>query len=232
MAAGSKLILALDLPTAQKALGLLDGIPSIMHVKVGPGLFMQEGPPFITELHARGYKVFLDLKHHDIPNTVRLAVKEAKAMGVWMLSVHTSGGLKMMEAAAEEAAGAPILLGITVLTSLDESQLNEIGVPGPVDKQVVRLARLARKAGLPGVVASPHEIQSIRAAVGRDMFIVTPGIRLESEAKHDQARTMTPRQAIEAGADYLVIGRPILESQNPKKTVALILEGIRPILQK
>jgi len=222
----SKLILALDLPSPQVAFQLLGGIPSITQVKIGPGLFMQEGPSLITELHAKGYKVFLDLKHHDIPNTVRLAVREAKEMGVWMLSVHCSGGVKMLQAAVEEAAGNPLLLGITVLTSLDDPQLREIGFPGPVEAQVEKLASLGQKAGLQGIVASPHEVRKLRACLGRDTLIITPGIRIEAGAKHDQSRTMTPREAVEAGADYLVIGRPILEASHPKEAVASILASL------
>jgi len=218
--------MALDLCNSRDVFTILEGIPSISQVKVGPGVLMQEGPSLITELHSRGYKVFLDLKHHDIPNTVRLAVKAAKEMGIWMLSVHASGGLKMLQAASEEATGSPIILGITVLTSLDDPQLKEIGFTNSVETTVLQLASLAQKGGLGGVVASPHEVRKIRAQIGNEMLIVTPGIRLETDTKHDQSRTMTPRQAVEAGADYLVIGRPILEAPNPKEAVASILASL------
>ncbi len=222
MDAGNKLIVALDLPSADAAARLAERLHARVGVfKIGPVLFTGEGPYLVRYLVAQGERVFLDLKFHDIPNTVRAAAREAAAAGVTMFNVHAAGGRAMMEAAREGAAeGArngvrPRVLAVTVLTSLGPKDVEEIGAGDSPEDQVERLAKLARAAGLDGVVASPQEIGLIRRALGLDFLIVTPGIRLEGEARNDQARLATPRAAIQAGADYLVVGRPITEAPDP-----------------
>ena len=225
MVARDKLIVALDLPSADAATrlaGKLHGHAGMF--KVGSELFTAEGPVLARCLAAAGEKVFLDLKFHDIPNTVRAAAREAALAGVSMLNVHALGGLKMMEAALEGARvvergdskpSRPLVLAVTLLTSLERADLQDLGVTGSPEDVVVRLARLAQRAGLDGVVASAREIAAIRAACGPQFIIVTPGIRPTSAAVHDQVRIATPALAIEAGADYLVVGRPITEAPDP-----------------
>jgi orotidine-5'-phosphate decarboxylase len=192
--------------------------------KVGSELFTAEGPVLARYLVVLGEKVFLDLKFHDIPNTVRAAAREAAELGVSMFNVHASGGHKMMEAAREGVRSAtvergdakrPLVLAVTVLTSLSNDDLDELGVAGTPEDAVVRLARLAQRAGLDGVVASPREIAALRRACGPRFVIVTPGIRPAATASNDQARIATPASAIQAGADYLVVGRPITEAPDP-----------------
>jgi orotidine-5'-phosphate decarboxylase len=225
------ILVALDVDTATQANSLADTLRG--HVggfKIGKQLFTAEGPGIVRALAERGDRVFLDLKFHDIPNTVAGAVASAVATGAWMVNVHASGGRKMMEAAAEAATRTaqkhartrPLVIGVTVLTSLDQAQLLETGVPGKVLDHVVHLARLAQQSGLDGVVASPQEIVAIRAACGNDFVIVTPGIRpaatsAGSGTSDDQARTMAPAEAMTAGASYLVIGRPITAAPNPRQ---------------
>lgn len=244
--ARDKLIVALDVSSADAATRLAEKLHGHAGMfKVGSELFTAEGPVLARYLAASGEKVFLDLKFHDIPNTVRAAAREAAQAGVSMLNVHAFGGLKMMEAALEgarapyrasgravngwdRAAGTgrvaekgdskrarPLVVAVTLLTSLETPDLQDLGLTGVPEEVVVRLARLAQRAGLDGVVASAREIAAVRAACGPSFVIVTPGIRPTSAAAHDQARIATPAFAIEAGADYLVVGRPITEAPDP-----------------
>jgi orotidine-5'-phosphate decarboxylase len=223
----NRILVALDVESAHKATALADALRgTVGGVKIGKQLFTAEGPAVVRALAERGDRVFLDLKFHDIPNTVAGAVAAAVTTGAWMVNVHASGGRKMMEAAADAAGNAatrlgrerPLVIGVTVLTSLDQAQLRETGVTAPLLDHVVHLAALAQQSGLDGVVASPHEIVAIRRACGPDFLIVTPGIRPRRTppASDDQARTMGPAEAIEAGASYLVIGRPITEAPDPR----------------
>jgi orotidine-5'-phosphate decarboxylase len=228
----NRILVALDVDSRARALALADALRgSVAGYKIGKQLFTAEGPEIVRALTARGDQVFLDLKFHDIPNTVAGAVGSAVATGAWMVNVHASGGSAMMRAAAEAArtaaartgAARPLVLGVTVLTSLDDAALAEVGTPRGVMEQVVLLASLARAAGLDGVVASPREIGAIRAACGPDFVIVTPGIRPSGmQGKDDQARTLTPAEAVAAGATYLVIGRPITAADNPRAAAEAI----------
>ena len=220
-----RLIVALDLSTPDEARALVDRLSGVVGMfKVGSHLFTEAGPPFVRELVSRGEKVFLDLKYHDIPNTVASAVSGACQLGVSLVDVHALGGRAMMEAAvgALPALGAR-LLAITILTSLDQESLDQVGVAGDLPGSVRRLALLAKEADVDGVVASPHEVALIREACGPDFRIVTPGIRPAGGASHDQARAATPAAALAAGADYLVVGRPITQAEDPEAAVAAIL---------
>jgi orotidine-5'-phosphate decarboxylase len=220
------ILVALDVESAAKALHLADQLRgSVGGYKIGKQLFTAEGPAMVRELTSRGDRVFLDLKFHDIPNTVAGAIQSAVATGAWMVNVHASGGSAMMQAAAAAATKAaaalgrprPLVIGVTVLTSMTDATLNEVSVSRPMLDQVVHLAKLARAAGLDGVVASPQETRAIRTACGADFQIVTPGIRpADQQGKDDQARTLTPAEAVSAGATYLVIGRPITAAPNPR----------------
>jgi orotidine-5'-phosphate decarboxylase len=222
-----KILVALDVESRAEALGLADMLRgSVGGFKIGSRLFTAEGPAIVRTLTERGDRVFLDLKFHDIPNTVAGAVQSAVATGAWMVNVHASGGTAMMTAAAEaarksaEALGRPrpLVIAVTVLTSMTDATLAEIGIARPVIDHVVYLAQLAKHAGLDGVVASPQETRAIRDACGPDFQIVTPGIRpADQQGKDDQARTLTPAEAISAGATYLVIGRPITAAPNPRQ---------------
>ncbi|MGH9685062.1 MAG: orotidine-5'-phosphate decarboxylase [Candidatus Acidiferrales bacterium] len=199
-------------------------------LKIGSQLFTTEGPRAVEKLAGLGFGIFLDLKFHDIPNTVAGAVRPAAALpGVRMLTLHASGGLAMMQAAREAVAGRknrPLLLGVTILTSLDAAALREIGFSGSPGRRAVALARLAKKAGLDGVVASAREIRAIRRACGRDFLIVVPGIRPSDAAANDQSRTATPSDAIRAGADYLVVGRPVTAAAKPREAALAIVNEI------
>jgi orotidine-5'-phosphate decarboxylase len=227
------ILVALDVESAAKAIGLADALRgAVGGFKIGKQLFTAAGPSVVRELTSRGDRVFLDLKFHDIPNTVAGAVQSAVATGAWMVNVHASGGSAMMKAAADAARKtaealsqpAPLVIGVTVLTSMNHEALNEIGVTRPILDQVVHLAKLAQASGLDGVVASPQEVRAIRDACGPGFEIVTPGIRpADQQGKDDQARTLTPAEAIQAGATYLVIGRPITAAPDPRKAAEEIL---------
>ncbi len=230
MNARERLIVALDVPSGAAARKIVSEVgDSALTFKVGKQLFTAEGPRIVRQLVSGGRKVFLDLKFHDIPNTVAGAVKAAAELNVAMLTVHASGGAKMLRAAAEAAKAAknpPLVLAVTVLTSLGEPDLQEIGVSGrPVD-QVLRLAALARDNGCMGVVASPQEVRSLRAALGEGFAIVTPGVRPAGADAGDQARVATPADAIRNGANYLVVGRPITEASDPAQAAEAILREI------
>ncbi len=229
-------IVALDAPSADAARALADRLdPALCRVKVGKELFTAAGPALVDYLVRRGHSVFLDLKYHDIPNTVAAACRVAAGLGVWMLDVHASGGPAMLEAAREalEGAGAarPKLVAITVLTSLSETDLERVGMAGPVPLAVLRLATLARECGLDGVVSSAAEARLLRDALPKPFLLVTPGIRLPGAAKDDQVRIVTPESAVAAGADYLVIGRPITQSADPLKTLADINHSLSTLTQ-
>jgi orotidine-5'-phosphate decarboxylase len=225
-----RLIVALDVPSATQARQLLQSIgESASTFKIGKQLFTAEGPDLVRDLIASGKKVFLDLKYHDIPNTVAAAVRSAAELRVSMLTVHASGGSKMLKAAAEAAAQSsakPTVLAVTVLTSLSDADLQEIGVAGTVLSQVLRLGALARSAGCGGLVASAKESAELRRELGEGFAIVTPGVRPAGSAAGDQARVVTPADAIAAGASHLVVGRPIIEAADPAKAAADILAQI------
>ena len=217
------LLIALDVSSKKRALELADILRDVAGgFKIGSRLFTAEGPSIVEALVARGDKIFLDLKFHDIPNTVATAVTAASDLGVWMLTVHTQGGIDMMRAAKEAALSgsvSPLVVGITVLTSLDDDALQTIGVSRQVADQVTRLASLAQKAEIDGVVASPREVKAIRETCGSDFKIVTPGIRSGLETTllghDDQVRTASAADAVRDGADYIVVGRPIIEAPDP-----------------
>ncbi|GLS03381.1 orotidine 5'-phosphate decarboxylase [Chitiniphilus shinanonensis] len=225
----SRIVVALDYPDAAGALAFAERVsPALCRLKVGKELFTAAGPQLVERLVARGFDVFLDLKFHDIPNTVAQACKVAAGLGVWMVNVHASGGRKMMETtreALEALPQRPLLIAVTVLTSMDAAQLAEIGLPAP-EVQVERLARLTRDCGLDGVVCSAQEAAMLKAACGQDFKLVTPGIRPADASLDDQSRVMTPQAAVAAGADYLVIGRPITRSDDPVATLQRIRQSI------
>ncbi|SFZ72768.1 orotidine-5'-phosphate decarboxylase [Chitinimonas taiwanensis] len=225
MAHDPKILVALDFQDAAAALAFAERVsPSQCRLKVGKELFTVAGPQLVEQLVARGFDVFLDLKFHDIPNTVAQAVKAAARLGVWMVNVHASGGRKMMEAARDalqDEPRKPLLIAVTVLTSMDGAQLAELGLPEPA-VQVPLLARLALDCGMDGVVCSAQEAVVLKKLCGADFKLVTPGIRPAGVDAGDQSRIMTPEAAMAAGADYLVIGRPITQSADPLATLQAI----------
>lgn len=231
MTTDTKIIVALDfadLTTAKALVAKLD--PKLCKVKVGKEMFTLFGPSWVDYLTQKGFQVFLDLKFHDIPNTVAKACQAAAQTGAWMINVHASGGEKMMSAAAEalQAYGQarPLLTAVTVLTSMDEAEYIKVGYAKSLAEQVLHLASLAKRSGLDGVVCSALEATSLRAELGDDFTLVTPGIRLQQSVQDDQSRVMTPQAAIKAGASYLVIGRPITQSPDPLKTLNEITETL------
>jgi orotidine-5'-phosphate decarboxylase len=235
MQATARVIVGLDFADAASALALVDRLhPDACAMKIGKELFTSAGPEVVHACVKRGFRVFLDLKFHDIPNTVGQACAAATRLGVWMLNVHASGGAAMLaaardgvERAAREAGRpAPLLIAVTVLTSLSEADLAAVGVNGPAERQALRLAKLAQSNGLAGVVCSPQEAATLRAACGPDFKLVTPGIRPGGAKVDDQTRIATPEAAIRAGADYLVIGRPITQAPDPRAALAAIRAGI------
>jgi orotidine-5'-phosphate decarboxylase len=225
-----KIIVALDFPDAASALALVDRLdPALCRLKVGKELFTVAGPDLVRALVARGYEVFLDLKFHDIPNTVAAACRAAAGLGVWMMNVHASGGRRMMQAAREaleELPQRPLLIGVTVLTSMSAEDLAETGIAAAPADQVMRLASLTQACGLDGVVCSAQEAALLRQRLGEDFRLVTPGIRPAGSEAGDQRRVMTPTQAIAAGASDLVIGRPITAAADPVKVLQSINDEI------
>jgi orotidine-5'-phosphate decarboxylase len=228
-----QLLIALDVESGAQALMLADTLRgSVGGFKIGNRLFTAEGPVIVRALAAKGDRVFLDLKYHDIPNTVATAVAAATSLGAWMINVHASGGLRMMQAARDAARSTaaaerrrpPLIIGVTVLTSISPGGLKEIGIETPVIDQVSRLARLAQEAGLDGVVASPQETSVLRHICGDTFAIVTPGIRggAATSDKDDQQRTMTAGEAIRAGSSYLVVGRPVIGAPDPREAAERI----------
>ena len=228
--ARDRLIVALDVSSLAAARQIVTAVGDSARIyKVGKQLFTAEGPSVVRDLIATGHKVFLDLKFYDIPNTVASAVAEAAKLGVTMLTVHASGGGKMLRAAVEAASGAdipPMILAVTVLTSMHDSDLPGIGVRGTVVDQTLRLATLAITDGCDGIIASAHEIRAIRSELGNDFAIVTPGVRPPGSARGDQARVATPAEAIAAGATHIVVGRPITAAPDPASAARDILEQI------
>ena len=222
-----KIVVPLDFPDARAALEMAARLdPKLCRVKVGKELFVSAGPAVVEKLHAAGHEVFLDLKFHDIPNTVAGACRAAARLGVWMTNVHASGGEAMMRAArdAVQSVGgrAPLLIAVTVLTSLGDADLARVGLAGSAADNAERLARLAADCGLDGVVCSAEEAPQLRKATRPGFLLVTPGIRLEGDAKGDQSRVVTPLEAVRLGASYLVIGRPVTQSKDPVATLAAI----------
>ncbi|MCP3669113.1 MAG: orotidine-5'-phosphate decarboxylase [Gammaproteobacteria bacterium] len=216
---GPRVIVALDYPESGAALELVSGLdPKLCRLKVGKEMFTRLGPAFVEQLAGKGFDIFLDLKFHDIPNTVAAACAAAAEMGVWMINVHASGGRKMMEAASnrlQQLQSAPLLVAVTILTSLGQDDITEIGYPGTPAENVLRLAQLADSSGMDGIVCSPLEAQEVRPLVNSEFRLVTPGVRPASAVKDDQKRVMTPADAIQNGADFLVIGRPITGAEDP-----------------
>ena len=235
--AEDRLIVALDVSSAAAAQKIVTALRDSVHIyKVGMQLYTAEGPQVVRDLVSSGRQVFLDLKYHDIPNTVASAVREAAGLGVSMLTVHACGGEKMLRAAAEAAhvaAGAhahqsPVqILAVTVLTSMDESDLHQTGVSGPLLDQVLRLTSTALSAGCAGVVSSAREVKALRAKLGRDFLIVNPGVRPAGTDHGDQARVVTPAEAIQAGATHIVVGRPITAAKDPVAAATAIQQEIR-----
>lgn len=226
MTNSSRIIVALDYANSKEALALVQRLsPTRCRLKVGKELFTRAGPDLARTLVSKGFDVFLDLKFHDIPNTVAKACEAAAQLGVWMVNVHTLGGRAMMQAAREaidKSSQRPLLIGVTILTSMAESDLREVGISGDVASNVVRLATLAKQSGLDGVVCSAQEASQLRTATSVNFKLVTPGIRLSDSAVNDQKRIATPAVAVSDGADFLVIGRPITQAADPMAVIERI----------
>lgn len=222
--------MALDYADAKSALNLVDQLdPFLCKLKVGKELFTAAGPQLVEQLVAKNFKVFLDLKFHDIPNTVAKACEAASNLGVWMLNVHASGGSAMMQAALEGVSKSthnPFLIAVTVLTSMNQASLSEIGIDSSVENQVLKLAKLTQQAGLHGVVSSAMEVTLLKKHLKDDFLLVTPGIRPANVNQDDQSRVVTPQDALNSGASYLVIGRPITQAPDPLKALEVILREI------
>ena len=225
-----KIVIALDYANSQEALNFVEKLdPTLCRLKVGKELFTAAGPQLVEKLIAQGFGVFLDLKFHDIPTTVAKASEAASRLGVWMLNVHASGGTAMMEAAregVERSDHQPILIAVTVLTSMNQTIMNQIGVASSVADQVLNLANLTQKSGLDGVVCSAQEAPILRQSLGHEFILVTPGIRPTGAANDDQSRVVTPSQALTLGSSYLVIGRPITQAKNPIEVLMKIHDEI------
>lgn len=229
----SKVIVALDYADASSALSLVNQLdPSLCKLKVGKELFTAAGPQLIEKLTSKNFQIFLDLKFHDIPNTVAKACEAASNLGVWMLNVHASGGKTMMQAALEgvdKSKHSPYLIAVTVLTSMSQANLDEIGIENSIENQVLKSAQLTQLAGLHGVVCSALEAQLLRKQLAQDFLLITPGIRPATASKDDQTRILTPTQALAAGASYLVVGRPITQANRPIEALIAINEEIQSI---
>lgn len=233
----SKIIVAIDADTVSQALAQVSPLnPKLCHIKIGNILFTRYGPSFVEKLMQQGYRIFLDLKFHDIPQTVAGACRAALELGVWMVNVHVSGGRLMMETVVNVLKSmAPsnkklLILGVTILTSLDNNDLKMWGIRDDVSAVVSRMAILAKTVGLDGVVCSAYEAPLLRQQCGKNFLLVTPGIRLENDKKNDQKRTVTPEVALKAGSDYLVIGRAVTQSKNPLKTLQTINHSLAVII--
>ena len=229
--AAKRIIVALDFDCMDKAKNLVDQLdPGLCRLKVGKEMFTLFGPQWVSELVELGFDVFLDLKFHDIPNTVAKACAAAAKLGVWMVNVHAAGGSEMMRAAVQSLKTfgdeRPLLTAVTILTSMNSQEYQNIGFTRNIDDQVLHLARLAEQSGLDGVVCSAKEAARLSSHLGKSFKLVTPGIRPQGSDKGDQSRVMTPKQAIEAGASYLVIGRPITQSSDPLKSLCEISESL------
>lgn len=233
MSQSSRIIVALDYPDQNEAWALVERLDTrLCKLKVGKELFAIGGPQFVEKLVNKGFDVFLDLKYHDIPNTVAMACKAAANLGVWMVNVHAQGGPNMMSAAKEailSCSHQPHLIAVTILTSFDEVQLHAIGLQGSVQENVLRLAALTKQSGLDGVVCSAQESALLRQHLGDDFCLVTPGIRPLNAVTGDQKRIMTPMDALQAGSDYLVIGRPITQAADPLRALQDITDSIKGI---
>jgi orotidine-5'-phosphate decarboxylase len=227
----ARIVVALDYAKPQDALALAARLdPSLCKLKIGKELFTASGPQLVEQLVGRGYDIFLDLKFHDIPTTVGKACEAASRLGVWMLNVHASGGSDMMKAALEgvhRSGRSPLLIAVTVLTSMNQAALNQVGVTGDLRSQVLNLARLTKQSGLHGVVCSAQEAEMLRAEIGAGFCLVTPGIRPKTASLDDQSRVVTPAQAIANGADYLVIGRPITQAEDPLSALQAIHQELQ-----
>ncbi len=225
-----KIIVALDFDNEKSCLNLLQQLdPLQCRVKIGKELFVRTGPKLVEKVRSLGFDVFLDLKFYDIPNTVAAACKAAADLEVWMVNIHASGGVKMMQAAQDavsHSSKSPLLIAVTILTSFNDAQLKEIGFQNTAKEQVLHLAKLTKQAGLAGVVCSPLETMMLKKDLGKEFILVTPGVRPTGSVSDDQQRIMTPQQALQAGSDYLVIGRPITAAKDPLKSLQGIIASI------